>query len=124
MTNINKNEKRNKLNNKNNKKVNDFPYKRLYTKDEQIYDMFNKLKKFNYKDRILIKSYELRNIDFPKSRLVFMNEPVLLINKDSDYSNWNTISDMFQEKCRMQCKLYGQKISAYDYWINNRDNIK
>jgi len=105
-------------------KSDDFPYKRIYTTDDQIHEMFNKLQKFNYKDRILIKSYVLKNINFPSNKLLFMNEPVLLINKESDYNNWNTISDMFQEKCRMKCKLYGQNLSAFEYWFNNKDKIK
>ena len=117
---------KNNKNTNNNYKNNDddFPYKFKYTSDEQIRNMFNKLQKFNYKNRILIKSYSIKNINIPSNKLLFMNEPVLLINKDSDYYDWNTISDMFQEKCRMTCKLFGQKLSPFLFWKHNKDIIK
>ncbi len=91
-----------------------YPYKRLNYTDEQIHEMFDKLSKYDYKSRILIKEYSIKNINYDKP--MFMNKPMLLINSGNDYNDFNLLSDMFQEKCRLKCKLYYQKLSSEEYF--------
>lgn len=103
----------------------DFPYKRLNYSDEDIYEMFEKLKRFNVKERILIleKPYTLRNVS-DEIPLLFEGNPVILLNKPSDYEDWNLLSDMFQERCRMKCKLFTQKDSPHEFYMKNKRFIE
>lgn len=95
-----------------------FPYKKLYIKNDK--EMFKKLCKYNYKSRIVNKSYVLKNIDMYSDFLKFCGKPVLLLSDKSDYLNFNILSDMFNEHCRMKCVVYGQNKSPYDYYLDNK----
>ena len=59
--------------------------------------MFNKLKQYNYKERIIHKPYKLKNIS-KNIDLKYQNKYTIILNKDSDYDNWNKISSYFTEK--------------------------
>ena len=100
-----------------------FPYQRSYTTDKEIYEMFDHLKKYNYKERLVSKPYTLRNIDMPSYELVFLGKPLLIIGTKEDYKNWERLSDMFQEECRMKCKLYRQKESPEEYFKSHVKEI-
>ena len=56
-----------------------FPIKRLYYKDSQIKEMFNKLKKVKYEDRIFVKYFNIHNIKINTNNLLFLNQPRILI---------------------------------------------
>jgi 16S rRNA G966 N2-methylase RsmD len=95
-----------------------FPYKKIYTSDDEIYEMFNKLKKYSCKDRLLEKYYNIKNVNIPSNKLIFINKPLLLIVKHEDYFNWENLSDMFQESCRMECKMLGKQ-SPKEYYYSH-----
>jgi hypothetical protein len=101
----------------------DFPYKRLNYTDQQIFEMFDKLQKYNVTDRLKTLPYKLKNVDMNPNELLFMGNPTILLNYPTDYKDWNLLSDMFQEKCRIQCKLFNQLESMYDYYKNNKERI-
>lgn len=95
-----------------------FPYKRLYFSDDKIYKMFDNLKKYRYNDRLVNKQYKLRNIDLPESKLQFLGKQTVLLTKEEDYLDFNTLSDTFQEHCRMFCKVY-KLGSPINYYFDN-----
>jgi 16S rRNA G966 N2-methylase RsmD len=90
-----------------------FPYKRYFTSDKEIYEMFSKLENYSYKSRLMhVKKYSLNNVGIsPRFRGKF----VILLNKESDYGDFNQLSDMFQEECRIKCKLSGE-MSPYEFF--------
>lgn len=93
-----------------------FPYKRLYTTDAEIYEMFNNLKQYRYEDRLIVKDYNLKNIKLPK------DNRILLVYPD-DYDKFNKLSDMFQESNRMKCILYGNNKSPYQSYLDEPEKV-
>jgi tRNA1(Val) A37 N6-methylase TrmN6 len=96
-----------------------FPYTRDIYTDEHIRGMFSKLQAYDYvkEKRIIVKPYTIRNLPrLSKKYLQYMGKPLILQSKDEDYENYNTLSDMFNESCRMECKLYFQTQSAHEYF--------
>lgn len=99
-----------------------FPYMRLYHSDKDIKEMFEKLKKYNYKDRLLYDNdYVLRSINIKNPR--YMNRSIILLSKDSDYNDFNKLSSMFTDECRMRCRVYKVKLSPYEYYVKNEKKI-
>lgn len=99
-----------------------FPYKNIYYTNNQIKYMFNVLKKYTYQNRILNQEYTLRYIDIPKQRMLFDNKYFLLTSDPKDYFNFNILSDIFQEECRMKCTVKGS-IPPFDYFNKNKVSI-
>lgn len=115
-----------------------FPYKYKSYVDinYEIKKRFNLLRKFNYKDRLLLnKEYTLRGLEKLKPEDILYKGKfsqdtntkegtyTILLTKDSDYDDFNILSDFFNERCRMKCVLTGRHTSPYDYWQNNHDKI-
>ena len=118
----------------NNKNINKnvehpFPYKKILYTDDDIHKMMDNLKQYNYEDRIKIlkRNYKIYNLlgsgkkgnikgGFVPNELVFLGKPTILINKNSDYEDFNLLSDMFNEDCRMRCKWFSAELSPMDYW--------
>jgi len=98
----------------------DFPYKK-----RSVLTSFNVAQKMKqltkYEPGFHNDKYTIRNIKFFTSEdLLFEGEPTILINREEDYSDYNIISDYFQEECRMKCKRFDQELSQYDYWNQNK----
>jgi len=114
--------------NSDNQNKHNFPYKyRAYANlNSEIIRRFYKLKAVNYKDRIVLdKPYILRGMEKLKpEEMLYNGHYTLLINPSSDYDDFNILSDLFNEQCRMKCILTGRKISPYDYWQTNYQKIK
>lgn len=100
-----------------------FPYIREWHTDNDIKNMMDNLKKYNGLERILHKKYNIYNLK--NIKLTYLGKPTLIINKESDYNDFNKLSDMFQEKCRMKCSVKN-KISPLMYYehLPSRDKIK
>lgn len=99
-----------------------FPYKRDWTKDEDIYKMFEKLKSVDVKKRIYCRYYKIRNLNINPLHLLYRGIPTLFIIKKTDYEDHEQLSDMFQEECRMKCKKKN-KPSPYDFFNNNKQKV-
>lgn len=101
-----------------------FPLKRIYRTDADIREMMLKLKRVDYNNYITdIKN----NVNIPKSRLHtktrnfiyeknFDGRTVFIRCPESDYSDFNTLSDMFMEEQRVKCKLFTATFTPYDYF--------
>jgi hypothetical protein len=99
------------------------PYKRSYTSDDTIREKFAKLRlftreEFKSRERIGIP-YTLSGVNFPPDELVYTisaeeKQPILLINKNTDYTNTGAISDMFQEHNRLRARYIGARYSPHD----------
>jgi hypothetical protein len=100
-----------------------FPYKRLYYTDKQIKEMFNGLNKVKFDDRVFDKYYNIHNVKINTNNLLFLNQPRILLSKNSDYYDFSMISDMFQEKNRMLCKFFSASSSPLDYYNNNTSKL-
>jgi len=97
----------------------DFPYKRYFTSQASVKQMFEKLKRYNYKDRLMSKKYRLKNVDLSPQ---FKGKYMALLSKPSDYEDFNQLSDIFQEECRMKCHIFNNT-SPYQFFRNHPDKI-
>ncbi len=102
----------NKIKSSNTKISDGFPYKRLQYNDKDIHNMMKKLRKYKFKERFQKVPYQLRNVDI---ETLFLGEPLLIMTKEEDYE-FNILSDMFNEECRMKCKLLHQEYSTYEFY--------
>jgi 16S rRNA G966 N2-methylase RsmD len=95
-----------------------FPFKRLNYTDTDIKNMFQRLKNINFKNRVISQFYEIHNIknNIPSHKLIFLQQPRILVNQPSDYEDWNILSDMFNEENRVQCKFFSSKYSPMQYF--------
>lgn len=101
----------------------ELPLKRLNYSDEQIHNMFNNLRNYNYYERIVKKiPYKINKIDNLDCR--FEGEFITVKSLETDYEDFNQLSDMFQEVNRLKCKVYTEKMSPYDYFIMNKHEIE
>ncbi len=101
----------------------DFPYKKYSMNLADIDKRFNRLK--NYKFETVRMPYKIRNIpgdwyDNPKLKY----NQLLIVNKETDYLNYNLISDYFSDSCRMIARRYDQPLSPIEYWQQNKDYVK
>lgn len=95
------------------------PYKNVYHDDATILNMIENLDMVKFDDRVQVNEhYFIRNTDFVKQELLFraFGKPVLLLHKDEDYFNFNTLSDMWQEENRLKCKLFWSRMSPEEYY--------
>lgn len=99
----------------------DFPYKKYYTNDIDL--MFERLKGYNVKERIVHKPYKLRNINILPKQMLFRNDYWIIETRESDYLDWNILSDMFNEHCRMECRLIKTNPSPSEYWQRNKKYV-
>jgi len=93
-----------------------FPLKRNFYSTKDIIGMFEKLKKYNYKSRILNKKYNIRNVAPFGTDWLYKNEYVIISSYYTDYEDFNMLSDMFQEESRMKCLVYSTKITPWDFF--------
>lgn len=98
-----------------------FPYKRLRHTDDEILQMFKNLKEVDVFDprRILNKHYTIHNLNMPKNSLLFLGQPFLYIIQKSDYAEFESLSDMFNEENRMMCKFFSSVSDPLTYFNKN-----
>lgn len=98
----------------------DYPYKRLYIKPDEILARFNRLKTSTL---ALVKG-RAEVFSLPRgSKTTFDNIYLYTLVKTEDYDLYDNISDYFQEQVRVKCKRVDQKISSYEYWQKNKNDI-
>lgn len=102
-----------------------FPYKQKNYIDVNkiIMEKFDKLAKFNYLDNVSKKMYKIDNINDTSINYNGKPEYILLMGKNEDYYDYNILSDLFNEECRMKCAVIWAKMSPYDYWNRNYKHI-
>ena len=100
-----------------------FPWKRKFYDNITIKNWMKNLQKEKTIPRFkIVKDYHLRNIN--KISLGFHgDQKYVFIWKDDDYERFNMISDMFQEEERMKCKRKFDRLSPYDFFFSNIDEI-
>ncbi len=101
----------------------DFPYKKYSMNLADVDKRFNNLKK--YKFETVKMSYRIRNIPgtwYDNPKLKYNN--LLIVNKESDYLNYNLISDYFIDECKMKAKRYDQELTPIEYWQQNKEYVK
>lgn len=113
----------------NSKYSKEFPYKRLYYSDEQVLEMFQRLKEYNWRDNMQFfnkkNAYVINNLNIDSMHLKYKGVQQAIINKVTDYLEFNLLSDMFEdiESSRLQTIVYGTKESSWDYYFNNTKEI-
>lgn len=96
-----------------------FPYKKLYYKKKDIQAIFNRLSNFDIYSRITDQSFYIKNIILKRYFLLYEGSTYqLIINLDSDYLDYNILSDMFIEFCRINCSV-GNYDSPWNFYHNN-----
>lgn len=99
--------------------VKQFPYIKEWHIDKQIHHMMGNLKRYNWQQRISHNPYKLRRVNVKN---LYEGRYVLINNYRQDYDDFNKLSDMFQEKCRVKCQVKG-KINPYDYWVRFKHKL-
>lgn len=110
------------------------PYKRSYTSDDAIMTKFKKLRALNSisinERESFIHPYTLANIDFKAADLVYhsdgdlaLGQQILLISKNTDYTDTGAISDMFQEHNRLRARFSNARESPHDFFYAHPDVI-
>ena len=111
----------------------EFPYKsKNYPKNDlekEITLRVNNLKKFKFEDRIILQESQVKNLpklDEGKYRKYkkYDDNYVILVGLKNDYDDFNILSDLFNEKCRMKCKVAGHPISPYDFYEQNMEKVR
>ena len=97
-----------------------FPYK-TRTKEE-IHEMFHKLQNYKVGTRIVHTNYTIRNVPISNDRMLFRDKYYIIQTLESDYNDWNILSDMFQEHCRMECTIMNNP-SPLSVWLNNTREV-
>jgi hypothetical protein len=100
-----------------------FPFKKLLYSVDEIVEKFNNLRHYNYVERLYYDPYQLRKCDvsttFGDSRKF-----IRIKSLESDYEDFNILSDLFQEEQRLKCLVYTEKITPYDYYFKNYEKVK
>jgi 16S rRNA G966 N2-methylase RsmD len=116
-----------------------FPFKRHGYTLANIQDKMTLLKRYCFEDRVQYKEYKLRNVhpftiknfnakgqefkDVPSPGFTFLGKPIVLTSHESDYENFNILSDIFQEKHRMKARVYTHQQSPWDYFYENTGDV-
>ena len=101
----------------------DFPYKKYSMNLKDVDKRFNNLKKYKFETRVM--PYKIRNIPgnwYNNPKLKYNN--LLIIHKDTDYLNYNLISDYWMDFCRMRSKRHDQELTPIEYWQQNKEYVK
>lgn len=105
------------------KEVISFPYKKLYYKKKEIQSIFNRLSDFDIYSRITDQSFYIKNIILKRYFLLYLGSTYqLIINIHSDYLDYNILSDMFIEFCRLNCSV-GDYQSPWNFYHDNIDLV-
>jgi 16S rRNA G966 N2-methylase RsmD len=105
-----------------------FPLKRIFYSEKQIDVKFEKLKAYRYENRVDNTPYTVKNID-KKIPLKFLDSKIKkmifmrLLSHETDYEDFNILSDFFQEEHRMKCKVYGAENSPAEAFLKKADII-
>ena len=103
----------------------EYPYLKYFTKEQNIINNFNNLKKFTCK--IINENYNFTtlNIKDIKFRNPTNNKylPFLIIDEPSEYNTIEVISDYFNEVCRVRCKFASAPGTQLDFFKNNFDKV-
>ena len=103
----------------------EYPYTDQFYTIEQIKEMYNNIKNYDYKERLLYdRYYTVKNIPFNKYKYLYIGRPLLLLSRKDDFNKYNIIVDYFQNKERVKCKIYGKDYSPYDLFIKQPNKIK
>jgi hypothetical protein len=102
----------------------DFPYKRSQYEDADIKNMFEKLKNYRYNERMIyVDKYQLHNVKVPEWRMKYNGKYAILTSRKQDYLDFNILSDMFQEECRMRCRFGRNQQSPFEYFNRNKQRL-
>jgi 16S rRNA G966 N2-methylase RsmD len=93
-----------------------FPLKRNFYSTKDIMGMFDNLKKYNYKNRIVRTKYDIKNVKQFTNGWLYNGNYCIITTINSDYHDFNMLSDMFQEESRMKCVVYSTKVSPWDFF--------
>lgn len=109
------------------------PYKRSYTSDAAIIAKFEKLRALGEtinERESSAHTYTLANLDFKPNHLVYHpdgdlihGQQILLISKNTDYTDTGAISDMFQEHNRLRARFASARESPHDFFYTRSDVI-
>ena len=102
----------------------EYPFKKLSMTDIEVLDRFERLKRYT----LDIETGKFRIANLPKTDpklLKFGPHPAsqYMRVRDTDYEEYDNISDYFNEECRVKCKRYDQEISSFEYWNKNREDV-
>lgn len=102
-----------------------YPYTDNFYTLEEVKEMYEKLRKYKYENRLLYdRYYRIKNLKYDKYKYLFIGRPLLILSEESDYQDFNQIVDYFQNKERVKCRRFGRDYSPYDFFIQKREYIE
>lgn len=102
--------------------VDTFPYFRYCMTKRDIVRRLAGLK--SYKFRIMkVPHYQITNLRGFKMLGFMGGTPSIAVCHYNDYTNYNKISDYYQDYARSRAKRYDNKYSTHEYWQNNWRSI-
>jgi hypothetical protein len=94
----------------------EYPYTKYFITEEEIKKYFDTLKKYQF--TIQHVPYHLHKIKITDDELKFQGKYHLIIDDPSEYPKIETISDYFNENCRVKCSFKNQETSLH-FFRNN-----
>ena len=92
--------------------MNEFPYYDKIVKKKTIKKYFQELKKSKYNFVSIEKAKEIINYKFEMCE----GKYVIMLNNYNKSVNMNSVSNYFNERCRMKCKKHNKPKSPIDYF--------
>lgn len=116
---------KNAKNKKKVKKENKFPYQRSFYTDKEILEVFNSLKQYDYTKYVMDnKWYIIKNFKYPYYKCTYLGYPTVIISGKKENEEYElSISDMFQEHCRIQCKKWFSQKTPLEIWQTEQQKI-
>lgn len=99
--------------------VDDFPYKKISIKSDELKDRFDRLKRFKFD--IVPHSYKIKNVS--DDLLKYEGQQLVINHPKSYYDEYDNISDYFIEPARIKCIRSDQKQSVQSYWMSNKNDV-
>lgn len=97
-----------------------YSYSDINKKNKVIKEKFKML--MEYTPKFINVDYNIKNITFT-NYLFYKGKPTILVKHSSDYYKYNTLSDFFQEYCRVRCKRFDEKYTPLDFWKYEKKKI-
>jgi hypothetical protein len=101
----------------------EFPYKRKFITENEIRQMFENLKGYNF--QVVQRPYTIKRMpNVNKKLLAFGGQQLILNTPAENYNKYDNISDWFQEEVRMTCKRNDQTETPLQFWKTHQHEIK
>ena len=102
--------------------ITEYPYKKLFTSEEEIKERFTNLQKFEFDFEY--RPYKIFSLkDVVENRLLYCGKYTLVKIEGKNYYLYDNISDYFQEHVRIKSKRKDQEFSPFEYYHSTKPKL-